>query len=195
MMKQPSVMHVGGRVGQPQPAGRGQIEHTIAQVRFLDRAALRAEIRHQIDERLGVQHRAAQGMSADRLGLFDDTDLDVAALLLSEFLQMNGPGQVGRPRTHEEHVEFQLFSFHVHALKMNFEIRIPCFEFLDPPAQDFIFFTASVTAGRIWKRSPTTPKSALEKTGASGSLLIATITLAVDMPARCWIAPEMPQAM
>ena len=31
--------------------------------------------------------------------------------------------------------------------------------------------------------------------GASGSLLIATITLEVFIPARCWIAPEMPMAM
>ena len=30
---------------------------------------------------------------------------------------------------------------------------------------------------------------------ASSSLLIATITLESFMPARCWIAPEMPQAM
>ena len=33
------------------------------------------------------------------------------------------------------------------------------------------------------------------KMGASGSLLIATITLESFMPARCWIAPEMPMAM
>jgi len=107
-------MHIGGRVRQPQLAGRGQIENAIAQVRFLDRAALLAEIRHQLYQRLGVQHSPAQGMGPDRLGLFDDADLDVTALLLSEFLQVNGPGQVGRPRAHKEHVEFQFFSFHVH---------------------------------------------------------------------------------
>lgn len=33
------------------------------------------------------------------------------------------------------------------------------------------------------------------KMGASGSLLIATITLESFMPARCWMAPEMPMAM
>ena len=33
------------------------------------------------------------------------------------------------------------------------------------------------------------------KMGASGSLLTATITFEVFIPARCWIAPEMPQAM
>ena len=32
------------------------------------------------------------------------------------------------------------------------------------------------------------------KIGASGSLLIATMTFELDMPARCWIAPEIPQA-
>ena len=31
--------------------------------------------------------------------------------------------------------------------------------------------------------------------GASGSLLIATMTLDDDIPARCWMAPEIPQAM
>ena len=31
--------------------------------------------------------------------------------------------------------------------------------------------------------------------GASGSLLIATMVFESFMPARCWIAPEMPTAM
>src|SRR3954452_12656351 len=54
---------------------------------------------------------------------------------------------------------------------------------------------SSVSCGATWNRSPTTPKSAISKIGASGSLLIATIVLDVCMPARCWIAPEMPTAM
>jgi hypothetical protein len=33
------------------------------------------------------------------------------------------------------------------------------------------------------------------KIGASASLLIATMILESFMPARCWIAPEMPTAM
>ena len=44
-------------------------------------------------------------------------------------------------------------------------------------------------------RSPTTPKSASSKIGASGSLFTAMIVLEVCMPARCWMAPEMPTAM
>ena len=43
----------------------------------------------------------------------------------------------------------------------------------------------------MW-RSPTTPKSTSSKIGASSSLLTATIVFEVCMPARCWIAPEMP---
>ena len=38
-------------------------------------------------------------------------------------------------------------------------------------------------------------EAATEKIGASESLLIATITLESFMPARCWIAPEMPTAI
>ena len=49
--------------------------------------------------------------------------------------------------------------------------------------------------GTTVKRSPTTPKSAISKMGASASLLIAMMVLAVCMPARCWMAPEMPSAM
>ena len=52
----------------------------------------------------------------------------------------------------------------------------------------------SVAAGSTECRSPTTPKSTSSKIGASGSLLTATIVLEVCMPARCWIAPEMPLA-
>ena len=39
------------------------------------------------------------------------------------------------------------------------------------------------------------PRSAISKIGASSSLLTAMIVFDVCMPARCWIAPEMPSAM
>jgi hypothetical protein len=54
---------------------------------------------------------------------------------------------------------------------------------------------ASVSGGRMANRSPTTPKRESLKIGASASLLIATITLLLRIPAWCWMAPEMPQAM
>ena len=59
------------------------------------------------------------------------------------------------------------------------------------PLRSVIF---SVAAGRTACRSPTTPKSTSSKIGASSSLLTATIVFEVCMPARCWIAPEMPAA-
>ena len=62
-------------------------------------------------------------------------------------------------------------------------------------AQALRALTASVSAGATVKRSPTTPKVAISKIGASLSLLIAMIVFEVCMPARCWIAPEMPNAM
>ena len=49
--------------------------------------------------------------------------------------------------------------------------------------------------GRIWKRSPTRPSAATWKIGASSSLLIVTMTFEALMPARCWMAPEIPTAM
>ena len=61
-------------------------------------------------------------------------------------------------------------------------------------AQPLRSLTFSVAAGRTVCRSPTTPKSTSSKIGASGSLLTATIVFDVCMPARCWIAPEMPLA-
>src|SRR5262249_27537453 len=54
---------------------------------------------------------------------------------------------------------------------------------------------SSRSCGTTLNRSPTTPKSASSKIGASGSLFTAIIVLDVCMPARCWIAPEMPIAM
>lgn len=53
-------------------------------------------------------------------------------------------------------------------------------------------FSFSVSSGTISKRLPTRPTSATWNIGASASLLIAAITLLSFMPARCWIAPEMP---
>ena len=55
--------------------------------------------------------------------------------------------------------------------------------------------SARRSCGTTLNRSPTTPKSARSKIGASASLLTATIVFDVCMPARCWIAPEMPSAM
>ena len=45
--------------------------------------------------------------------------------------------------------------------------------------------TAFVSSGAMVNRSPTTPRSAMSKIGASPSLLTATIVFEVCMPARC----------
>ena len=55
-------------------------------------------------------------------------------------------------------------------------------------------YSFSVSSGTTLNRSPTRPMSATWKIGASSSLLIAMIVLLSFMPARCWIAPEMPTA-
>src|SRR6266849_6622563 len=57
------------------------------------------------------------------------------------------------------------------------------------------FFTSVVSCGRMVRTSPTTPRSTTEKMGACSSLLMATMYLEPFIPARCWIAPLMPQAM
>ena len=55
--------------------------------------------------------------------------------------------------------------------------------------------TSSVSAGTIWNRSPTTPRSAIFRIGASASLLIATIRFAPFIPTTCCSAPLIPAAM
>ncbi len=60
--------------------------------------------------------------------------------------------------------------------------------------QPLAVLTASVSFGTTSKRSPTTPRFATSKIGASGSLLIAMMKFDDFMPTRCWIAPEMPHA-
>jgi len=55
-------------------------------------------------------------------------------------------------------------------------------------------YSFSVNSGTTLNRSPTRPTSAIWKIGASSSLLIAMMTLESFIPARCWIAPEMPTA-
>lgn len=52
-----------------------------------------------------------------------------------------------------------------------------------------------VSSGTTLNRSPTRPMSATWKIGASSSLLMAMMVLESFIPARCWIAPEMPTAM
>jgi hypothetical protein len=54
--------------------------------------------------------------------------------------------------------------------------------------------SSPVSSGTILNRSPTRPMSATWKIGASSSLLMAMMVLLSFMPARCWIAPDMPIA-
>lgn len=54
---------------------------------------------------------------------------------------------------------------------------------------------ASIRAGITLCTSPTIPRSATEKIGASGSLLMAIMVDESFMPTKCCIAPLMPHAM
>ena len=54
---------------------------------------------------------------------------------------------------------------------------------------------ASMSLGRTLCTSPTMPRSATEKIGASASLLMAMMFFEPFMPTMCCVAPEMPAAM
>src|SRR5207244_1216930 len=55
--------------------------------------------------------------------------------------------------------------------------------------------TSWISCGTILWTSPTTPRSASLKIGASGSLLMAMMVLAPFMPTVCCMAPEIASAM
>ena len=61
--------------------------------------------------------------------------------------------------------------------------------------EPFFAFIAAVISGRTFRASPTIPRSAYWKMGASLSLLMAMMRLELFIPTRCWIAPEIPMAM
>ena len=54
---------------------------------------------------------------------------------------------------------------------------------------------SALIAGTTSCRSPITACVALVTIGASGSVLIARIALALLQPAQCWMAPLMPHGM
>src|SRR4029077_4216652 len=54
------------------------------------------------------------------------------------------------------------------------------------------FFSASMSLGSTLCTSPTMPRSATEKIGASASLLTAMMLSLFFMPTRCCVAPEIP---
>src|SRR5690606_21266102 len=56
-------------------------------------------------------------------------------------------------------------------------------------------WSASISFGSTLCTSPTMPRSATPKIGASWSLLTAMMCLEPFMPTMCWVAPEMPAAM
>ncbi len=62
------------------------------------------------------------------------------------------------------------------------------------PPDQALALSASMSAGRTLCTSPTMPRSATEKIGASWSLFTATMFFDPFMPTRCWVAPEMPHA-
>ena len=53
-----------------------------------------------------VDHRAGEDVGADLGALLDHDDGDLAARLGGELLQADGGGKAGRPRAHDDHVEF-----------------------------------------------------------------------------------------
>ena len=59
----------------------------------------------------------------------------------------------------------------------------------------YFALSASMSAGTTLCTSPTMPRSATEKIGASPSLLTAMMLSLFFMPTRCCVAPEMPSAM
>lgn len=63
-----------------------------------------------------------------------------------------------------------------------------------PPLAYWRACSFSVKTGRSCFRSATAKTSATSPMGASRSVLIATTNSDFFMPARCWIAPEIPQA-
>lgn len=54
---------------------------------------------------------------------------------------------------------------------------------------------ASISLGNTLCTSPTTPRSATEKIGASGSLFMAMMVLESFIPTMCCMAPDTPAAM
>jgi hypothetical protein len=59
----------------------------------------------------------------------------------------------------------------------------------------FISFTAVTSFGRTFIASPIIPYCAASNIGASLSVFIATIYFDELIPARCWVAPEIPTAI
>lgn len=57
------------------------------------------------------------------------------------------------------------------------------------------YFIFSSISGTALNKSATNPQSETWKIGASGSLFMATIVFESFIPAKCWIAPEIPTAM
>merc|ERR1719245_2823846 len=68
------------------------------------------------------------------------------------------------------------------------------FKYIDMVSNRIALYILSCISGTALKRSATRPKSATWKMGASASLLMATISFESFMPAKCWIAPEIPTA-
>ena len=63
------------------------------------------------------------------------------------------------------------------------------------PVLDDSYLVGAVAAGSTPVRRRTTPRPTRSMLGVSPFVLTATIVLGVCIPARCWIAPEMPVAM
>ena len=98
-----------------------------------------------------------------------------------EFLNKEGHGQC---KEHCKDTDFRTVQRHSPSTLVN-GARVP-------PCSGGV---ARSSAGTISSASPTIPRCATSKMGAVASLLMAMIWSEFCMPTRCWMAPEMPQAM
>jgi hypothetical protein len=88
----------------------------------------------------------------------------------------------------------RLDASHVPGSAVIAHIRAPAGGEGRPARTQPLALSASIRAGSTLCTSPTIPRSATEKMGASWSLLIAMMFLEPFIPTRCWVAPEMPHA-
>ena len=101
-------------------------EDVVARHLARDRAALGAEVGHQLGERARIQHQSREPVRTDARRLLEHRDRDLGdrgsgsargdalVVALDQIREMDGPGQTRGPRAHELHVELEDFALHLH---------------------------------------------------------------------------------
>ena len=92
--------------------GAAEVVDIVASDGGIQRCATLFPVREQLVKRTGFENGTRQNMGTDFRPFFEDTDTDLLAGLLRQLQQATCCSKTGRPRSHDNDIDFHGFALH-----------------------------------------------------------------------------------